>query len=167
MSEFLGRIRIFMKKDAPEPIHVFLVMLKAMKAITRYAGASVGIEQGSLCESDFRVLEVLLHKGPLPVNTIGSKVDLTPGSISVAVDRLHSKGLVSRCEDEGDRRVRNVALTGKGKQLIGPVFRDHAEAMKELFSVLNPEELAAFEAALKRVGLHAEALNNEEKHERA
>jgi hypothetical protein len=27
-----------------------------------------------LGDSDFRVLEVLLHKGPLPVNSIGPKV---------------------------------------------------------------------------------------------
>ena len=41
-----------------------------------------------LCDSDFRVLEVLLHKGPLPVNVIGEKVELTTGSITTAVDRL-------------------------------------------------------------------------------
>lgn len=34
---------------------------------------------------DFRVLAVLLNKGPLRANTIGPKVHLTPGSISVAV----------------------------------------------------------------------------------
>jgi len=33
--------------------------------------------------SAFGVLEILLHKGPLPVNTIGPIVDLTPGSISM------------------------------------------------------------------------------------
>ena len=48
--------------------------------------------QGLLRQAGFRVLEALLHKGPLPVNTIGPKVHLTPGSISVAVDRLLEKG---------------------------------------------------------------------------
>ena len=55
------------------------------------------------------VVDVLLHKGPLPVNTIGLIVDLTPGSISIAVDRLFAKGLVSRVESGEDRRVRIVA----------------------------------------------------------
>jgi hypothetical protein len=41
-------------------------------------------EEG-LGESDFRVLEVLLHKGPMPVNAIGPKVYLNPGSVSVGV----------------------------------------------------------------------------------
>jgi MarR family 2-MHQ and catechol resistance regulon transcriptional repressor len=55
-----------------------------------------GIAETGISDTDFRVLEVLLHKGPLPVNTVGPKVHLTPGSISVAVDRLLEKGLVSR-----------------------------------------------------------------------
>jgi hypothetical protein len=65
-------------------------MMKAMRALTRYAAA--GIEDTGLGESDFRVLEVLLHKGPLPINTICPIADLTPGSISIAVDRLVSRG---------------------------------------------------------------------------
>src|SRR5664279_5050082 len=93
-----------------------LACIKSMRALTRYAAA--GIADTGLGDSDFRVLEVLLHKGPLPVNTIGPIVDLTPGSISVAVDRLVAKGLVSRVESAEDRRVRIVALTPCGKDLI-------------------------------------------------
>jgi MarR family 2-MHQ and catechol resistance regulon transcriptional repressor len=74
------------------------------------------------------VLELLFHKGPLPVNTIGPIVDLTPGSISIAVDRLFAKGLVSRIESTEDRRVRIVALTPCGKDLIGPAWCDGARS---------------------------------------
>src|SRR5258707_4816846 len=77
-----GRFRNLMIQGSPGPEHVWLVMLKAMRALTRYAAA--GIEETGLGLSDFGVLEVLLHKGPLPVNTIGPIVDLTPGSISIA-----------------------------------------------------------------------------------
>src|ERR1700743_360501 len=82
--------------------HVWLVMMKAMRALTKYATA--GIEETGLGLSDFGVLELLLHGGPLPVNTIGPIVDLTPGSISIAVDRLVGKALVSRVESAEDRR---------------------------------------------------------------
>ena len=91
-------------------------MNKALQALEKYAFGR--IQQAGLGDSDFRVLEALLHKGPLPVNTIGPKVNLTPGSISVAVDRLYSKGLVSRVESAEDRRIRIVALTPSGKELI-------------------------------------------------
>ena len=131
-------------------------MIKAMRALTRYAAA--GIEDTGLGDSDFRVLEVLLHKGPLPVNTIGPIVDLTPGSISVAVDRLFEKGLVSRVESIEDRRVRIVALTPRGKNLIVPAFRTHVSQMRRVFSDLGPEELRGLEVALKKVGKRAAAL---------
>ena len=110
-----------MKKDTSTAVHAWLVMMKAMQSISRYALAE--IQQAGLGDSDFRVLEVLLHKGPLPVNIIGPKVNLTPGSISVAVDRLLAKGFVTRTESPEDRRVRVVALTPRGKSVITPIFR--------------------------------------------
>src|SRR6201990_2279594 len=151
-----GRFRFFMAQGSQTPEHVWLVMMKAMRALTRYAAS--GIEETGLGLSDFGVLEALLHKGPLPVNTIGPIVDLTPGSISIAVDRLFAKGLVSRVESGEDRRVRIVALTQRGRNLIAPAFRKHAGQMRRVFSELSPEELLSFEVALKRIGKRAAAL---------
>jgi MarR family transcriptional regulator, 2-MHQ and catechol-resistance regulon repressor len=145
-----------MARDFPGTDHVWLVMMKAMRALTRYAAAD--IEETGLGLSDFGVLEVLLHKGPLPVNTIGPIVDLTPGSISTAVDRLVAKGLVSRVESTQDRRVRIVALSARGKDLIASAFRRHSGQMRRAFSELSPDELRALEVALKKVGKRAAAL---------
>src|SRR5690242_14057488 len=139
-----------MKKDSSTPVHAWLVMMKAMQAISRYALAD--IEKAGLGDSDFRVLEVLLHKGPLPVNTIGPKVHLTPGSISVAVDRLLAKGLVTRVESADDRRVRIVALTKSGKDLIVPIFRKHSAEIGGVFADANPKELQILEKVLKKAG---------------
>ena len=58
-----------MSSARSDPVRVWHVMNKAAQAIERYA--LKGILQSGLGDSDFRVLEVLLHKGPLPVNTIG------------------------------------------------------------------------------------------------
>jgi MarR family 2-MHQ and catechol resistance regulon transcriptional repressor len=145
-----------MTRDFQGADHVWLVMMKAMRALKRYAAA--GIEETGLGLSDFGVLEILLHKGPLPVNTIGPIVDLTPGSISIAVDRLFAKGLVSRVESPEDRRVRIVALTPRGKALIDSAFRKHSGQMKRVFGELTPEELRGLEGALKKVGKRAASL---------
>ena len=63
-------------------VHLWLVLWKASRAVEAHAFKSIASQP--ICGSDFAVLEALLHKGPLPVNTIGPKVWLTPGSISVA-----------------------------------------------------------------------------------
>src|SRR6267378_3445636 len=91
-------------------VHVWLVLAKAFRALGAHAEESLNLSQTGLGDSDFRVLEALLHKGPLPVNTIGPKVWLTPGSISVAVDRLEKTALVKR-KNTDDRRVRLVEIT--------------------------------------------------------
>src|SRR6202023_3859031 len=84
-------------------VHVWLVLAKAFHALAARAEESLQLSEAGLGDSDFRILEALLSKGPLPVNTIGPKVYLTPGSISVAIDRLLKRGLVSRVESPEDR----------------------------------------------------------------
>src|SRR5258708_5661222 len=83
---------------------------------------------------------------------------LTPGSISVAIDRLLDRGLVSRVESPRDRRVRIVSLTPKGKDLIAPIFRKHAAEIRKVFADASPKELRAFETTLKKIGKRAESL---------
>jgi MarR family 2-MHQ and catechol resistance regulon transcriptional repressor len=134
-------------------VHVWLVLMKAFQALMPHAAESIG--RTELGNSDFRVLEALLHKGPLPVNTVGPKVWLTPGSISVAVDRLVKKGLVARKEHAEDRRVRQVELTAKGRALITRGFREHAAAMESAVSVLSKNERLSLVQLLKKLGKHA------------
>jgi MarR family transcriptional regulator, 2-MHQ and catechol-resistance regulon repressor len=158
---YFCEIQVFMNRGIQATDHVWLVMMKAMRALTRYAAAD--IEETGLGLSDFAVLELLLHKGPLPVNMIGSIVDLTPGSISTAVDRLVAKGLVSRVESAEDRRVRIVALTPRGKDLIVSAFRKHSGQMKRVFSELGPDELHGLEVTLKKVGKRAAELSEKKR----
>ena len=143
-------------KRPPEALHTWLIMLKAWQSMSRYLLPTFLAE--GLGESDFRVLEVLLHKGPMPVNAIGPKVALNPGSVSVAVDRLYKKGFVSRIESARDRRVRTVALTEEGKKMFLPLFRRHTALIKRAFADVSPEELQQLEGVLKKVGKRAESL---------
>jgi MarR family transcriptional regulator, 2-MHQ and catechol-resistance regulon repressor len=148
-----------MKKTSSDPVHCWLVWRKAHEAASDYL--SGGIEETDISDTDFRVLEALLHKGPLPVNTIGPKVHLTPGSISVAVERLLEKELVSRVENPDDRRIRIVALTKTGKDLIVPIFRKHSAEIGRLLAGANPKELRILESVLKKAGKRARALAEE------
>jgi MarR family 2-MHQ and catechol resistance regulon transcriptional repressor len=108
--------------------------------------------------SDFGVLEVLLHKGPLPVNALGAKIRLTSGSISVAIDRLEKKGLVERKDDPEDRRARIIHLTPAGSKLIECAFAEHAAAMERATSGLSTAERRVALGLLKKLGRKAEEL---------
>jgi MarR family 2-MHQ and catechol resistance regulon transcriptional repressor len=94
----------------------------------------------------------------MPVNAIGPKVALNPGSVSVAVDRLFKKGFVSRIECSSDRRVRTVSLTERGRQMFAPLFRRHAALIKSAFHDVSSLELQQLELILKKIGKRAESL---------
>src|SRR5437867_13429710 len=96
-------------------VHVWLVLMKAHRSLVRHAARS--IVALDMCISDFGALEVLLHKGPQPVNEIGRRVELTSGSITTAIDRLEERGLVARAAHASDRRARVVDLTPAGTAL--------------------------------------------------
>jgi MarR family transcriptional regulator, 2-MHQ and catechol-resistance regulon repressor len=138
------------RKTKSDGTHVFLIVWKAYRALL--ADAQASIKRINLCDSDFRVLEALLHKGPLPVNIIGQMVDLTTGSITSAVDRLESKWLVVRKHHPTDRRIRVVELTSKGRQLIERAFGQHRIDMEKAVSNLSRAERGLLVDLLKRLG---------------
>jgi MarR family 2-MHQ and catechol resistance regulon transcriptional repressor len=145
-------------------VHVFLVLWKAARAAQAYAEKSVS--ELEMCASDFAVLEALLHKGPLPVNEIGKKVMLTSGSITVAVDRLETKGLVERRAHGTDRRARVVHLTKEGRKLITRAYADHAADLERLASAsLTRAERETLIGLLKKFGYKAAAASGQTKDE--
>ena len=125
----------------------------------RFEERNIG-RQGFASLSDYAVLEVLMHKGPLPVNKIGEMILLTSGSITTAVQRMEKKGLVRRERSEGDARVVLVHLTDEGRELIGRAFVDHAANLDALFDAFTEEERVQFAALVSKLGHGAEASTN-------
>jgi MarR family 2-MHQ and catechol resistance regulon transcriptional repressor len=145
-------------------VHVFLVLWKASRAAQAYAEKS--ILDLEMCGSDFAVLEALLHKGPLAVNEIGKKVLLTSGSITVAVDRLETKGLVERRAHGTDRRARIVHLTTAGRKLITRAYAEHAADMEQLAAAsLTRVERDTLIRLLKKIGFEAAAVSEQSEEE--
>src|SRR5436190_17435068 len=133
--------------------HLWLVLMKAHRTLQRSATRS--IEASDICLSDFAVMEMLLHKGPQPVNEIGRRIELTSGAITTAVDRLESRGLVTREAHENDRRARIVRLTPKGKHEATKAFDVHKTAMDLAANELSKSERAVLIRLLKKLGISA------------
>ncbi|MBL6828410.1 MAG: MarR family transcriptional regulator [Puniceicoccaceae bacterium] len=138
--------------------HLFLLFWKASHAAMRYDHQSIAA-QGFATLSDYAVLEVLLHKGALPVNAIGEKVLLTSGSMTTAVQRLEKKGLVVRERSEGDARVVLVHLTNEGMSLIQEAFTAHAEDLDELFIEFSEDERIQFAGLMRKLGQRSQELS--------
>jgi MarR family transcriptional regulator, 2-MHQ and catechol-resistance regulon repressor len=142
-------------------VHLWLILMKCYHALREVDARS--ISDTGLGLTDFAVLEMLLHKGPLPVNTIGRKIMLTSGSITTAIDRLEKKRFVRRQACPNDRRVTFVQLTPAGRKLIEKIFKVHAAHLEKAFEPLSEQERAALGAHLKTIGKHSETLLEREK----
>lgn len=134
-------------------LHLWLILWKAYRALENHsfqsiAGLGIGL-------SDFAALELLLHKGPQPVNTIGKKILLTSGSITSTIDRLEAKGLVRRVLSPQDQRVRLVQLTPAGRKLISCAFTQHRKDMEQAAAALSPTERRQLTRLLKKLGRSA------------
>jgi len=141
---------------ASDRVHAWLLLSKANRALEAYASRS--IQALGMCSSDFAVLELLLHKGPLPVNTVGKRVLLTSGSMTAAIDRLERRGLAERQDNPEDRRARIVHLTSQGRKLIEKLFGEHERDIERAFSCLSNREVADLTHALRKLGRGTEAL---------
>jgi MarR family 2-MHQ and catechol resistance regulon transcriptional repressor len=145
------------KRESPDlsGTHLWLVMMKAHRALEGRAIRSV--ESFEVGLSDFGVMEMLLHKGPQPVNEIGRRIGLTSGAITAAVDRLESCELVTREAHPSDRRARVVRLTARGRERAAKIFAGHKTAMDSAADGLTKRELAMLIQLLKKLGVSAEA----------
>ncbi len=135
--------------------HIRLILWKTAKAIEKADRASIA--DTGLILSDFTIMEVLLHRGSLPINTIGEKVLLTSGSMTAAINRLEKKGLVTRIQDPSDGRCFHVHLTKFGHNVIKEAYAKHESNLEKIAAVLTGEERSVLVKLLKKIGYQAEA----------
>ena len=134
--------------------HIRLILGRAAKAVEKVDRASIA--GTGLNVSDFSILEALLHKGPLPINTIGEKVLLTSGSMTAAANRLEGKGLVKRIQDPSDGRCFYLHLTKSGRQAIKMAFEKHSGNLEKVVAILSAQERQELLRLLKKLGRHAQ-----------
>lgn len=132
---------------------LWIVLAKAHRSIVGYIEARLAGQGLGL--SDFAVLEVLLHKGPLTISAIGEKVLLASASMTSAIDRLEKRGLVARKTCDKDRRVRYVDLTNSGRELTTAIYAAHEKDLDLLMDGLSLKERQALYDGLKKIGFAA------------
>ena len=132
---------------------LWLVLARAYGSISSYVERCVAAS--GLILSDFMVLEVLLHKGPLTMSGIGDKVLLASASMTSAIDRLEARHLVHRRLCSTDRRIRLVELTPAGTKFITQVYAQHEKDLEFITTELTCEERRTLYAGLKKLGLAA------------
>jgi MarR family transcriptional regulator, 2-MHQ and catechol-resistance regulon repressor len=138
------------KTNKVNAVDLFLALQKTYRTVLCRVEQSK--EKAGLGDSDFRVLEILMNQGPLPVNVLGTLISLTTGSITTAVDRMEEKWLVVRKNHPNDRRIRIVELTSKGRKLIEKASAQYSVDMENTVSCLSRDERTSLIQLLLKLG---------------
>jgi len=134
-------------------LKLWVVLARAFDAVERHSRASIaGFGLGT---TEFGVLEVLYHKGELPVCEVQRRILVESSSTTYVVDKLVKRGLVRRRHSGKDRRVVLLRLTPSGRRLIGRIFTTHARAIHDAVAALRPREQAQAVRLMRTLGLGA------------
>ncbi|MDW7671668.1 MAG: MarR family transcriptional regulator [Bacillota bacterium] len=139
-----------------ESLKLFVVLSRAAKAVSDRIEEN--IRSYGLNSTEFAVLELLYHKGSQSIQIIGKKVLIASSSITYVVDKMVSRGYVSRTASPYDRRVIFAELTPEGKDLMDRIFPGHALAIHRILEGVPSHEKPDMIEQLKKIGFYAQQM---------
>lgn len=135
-------------------LKLFTVIMRAHNSLLEIDKRD--IRRYGLNQTEFGVLELLYHKGSMPLQQIGEKILITSGSITYVINKLENKELISREVCMEDRRITYAALTEKGTALLSRIFPEHARTLEKALGGLTSEEKKIAIDLMKKVGVYAQ-----------
>jgi DNA-binding MarR family transcriptional regulator len=96
-------------------------------------------------------LRHLVKNGPLTMNELAARMEISPSSATQLVDRLVHHGLAVRTPDPDDRRVLRVEVSGPASGAVRKFEKVTSQRLESLLSPLTDDELATLAALAERV----------------
>ncbi|MGC2192844.1 MAG: MarR family transcriptional regulator [Candidatus Dormiibacterota bacterium] len=104
-----------------------------------------------LSVAQMHLLMVLQELGPATVGRLADALEISPPSVSSALDRLEENGLAVRRRDQEDRRVVHAALSSRGRAAAEEACGFRRQKVRHLVSQFEPRELEALLTVLQAV----------------
>lgn len=86
------------------------------------------------------VLGILLKEDGLSGKEIGEIMGIRAASVAELISKLAKQGYIEKKTNEKDKRISNIYLTQKGKELICKKKDEKIGEVEEIFAVLSEEE---------------------------
>src|SRR5215218_9640431 len=141
--------------DRAATLQLVIALGRTVQAIER--GVRPHLADCGLGLTEFAVLEVLYHKGALPLGEIRDRILVTGASTTYVVKKLEQRGLMRRRLCTEDQRIVFGELTPKGRALLDKVFPAHVQRLRNVMAGLSGSEKRAASQLLRRLSRHARA----------
>lgn len=132
-------------------LDAFIKLIRAAESVANQV--NFHLHDHHLSVSQFGVLEALLHLGPMPVGRLAEKILRSSANLTLVIDNLVKRGLVTRQRRSDDRREVEINLTDSGRELITQLMPAHVAGVSSAFASLSPAEQKTLAALCRRLGL--------------
>lgn len=136
--------------EQKQALDCFIKLLRATESVNTDVQRNIQAE--GLSESQFGILEALLHLGTLNQNQLAKKLLKSGGNVTLVIDNLVKQGLVTREKRSEDRRFYWISLTDKGRRLIEHLFPLHAENIARRLAILSHQEQQQLGELCRKLG---------------
>jgi DNA-binding MarR family transcriptional regulator len=106
------------------------------------------VRESGLSMSQLGALFQIHHRESSGVTDLGDKLGVTSSAASQLLERLVQQELILRSEDPSDRRVKQLILTDKGRQVLQESIRARQSWLSDLAKTLSDCEKEGIIAAL-------------------
>ncbi|HVC40162.1 MAG TPA: MarR family winged helix-turn-helix transcriptional regulator [Candidatus Dormibacteraeota bacterium] len=104
-----------------------------------------------LSVGQMHLLMVLQELGPATVGQLAEALEVSPPSVSAALDRLEEHGLAVRRRDQQDRRVVHAALSSRGRSAAEEACGFRSQKVRHLVEQFDAHELEALLTVVQAV----------------
>ena len=108
-------------------------------------------EYQDVTANDMHVIEAIGTEGAKNMTSVARALDVTTGTLTIAVNSLVKKGYVDRVRSEEDRRVVLISLSEKGRRAYLHHRKFHDEMIGVIVEELTEEEQQVLEKALRKL----------------
>jgi DNA-binding MarR family transcriptional regulator len=95
------------------------------------------------------VLHALYDEENISAGELGKRLGLDSATLSGVLDRMEENGWLIRNAFKEDKRVVNIVLTEKSRQIRDRFLKETSELNREILSIFNTEERLLFVRMLK------------------
>lgn len=103
-------------------------------------------------ETEFLVLFALDANGPLTIQEIGLKINMTSGTMTYVIDKLEDKKYIKRNRSSTDRRRIFIEMTHEGSIFWHKTMNSHQLHLKKIFGNVSADEMLHLIDLMKQVG---------------
>ena len=109
------------------------------------------LQKNELSQAEYNMFLCLKNCKHFNSYSVADKMELSLSRVSRIIDKMVSKGYLTRTTNKVDRRAIDIKMTSKGEENMRAIISYREQSNQHLLSHLSPEETQEIKTSLKKL----------------